>query len=384
MYEFNRGVKYLNKCNGVKALVCFKKFLKDYPCKEVYLNIGNAYRMLENESLATSNYLLAASDGVPYLRGGYAPYAFAYNNIGLQEYNAGRMNSALDFYNAALTIDPEHVDAKWNKCVTLLKSSNCSLGWDMYNSRFNHGIGSVKRTYSLYDWDLISSGDAITVQAEQGLGDKIMFGRYISQLEAYFPKIYIMCAPVLDVFYKGYECVRAPASNCMIPMGSLVSKFGIIGCESAKERIDGIEKINRSGFNIAVCWAGSATHANNKYRSCPVSFMSGLSTFGNLYSLDPGGSCGKNIRALRPSSWKDTISLIKGMDLVVSVDTSIVHLAGTLGIPCLMVQPIKSSDYRWGMPGDTNRWYDSVKVIDNSGSWDETFDRVGKIIKCIR
>lgn len=383
MLDFNRGIKYLDKNNGPKAAAIFKKILKVYPRKEVYLNLGNAYRMMEQESLATEMYLLAAKDDIPFLNGSYGTYAIAYNNLGLQEYTLGNMDAAASFYLAAMKIDPTYGEAAWNLCTCELKYTNCTDGWDKYKYRFSRGPTSVKRVYTLPDWDMISYGDSICVQAEQGLGDKIMFGRYLSILDKYFKKVYVMCAPVLDVFYSGYTCCRAPIGDCMIPMGSLIERFGIVSSESAAKRIEGINAIERKGFNIAVCWSGSTGHANNKYRSCPSHFMSTLSNLGSLYSLDPSGNAAKNITPLSPSTWSDTIAYMKGMQLVISVDTSIVHLAGTLGIPCLMLQPLKNSDYRWGMPGDKNVWYSSVNVIDNN-NWVETFDRVREIVKVIK
>lgn len=388
--EFNRGIRYLDARKGAKALAIFREFLKDYPRKEVYLNIGNALRVLEREEEATAQYILAADDSVPFLDGTYGPSVIAYNNIGLQEYNAGRLSSAIDFYHAALTIDPLYGESIWNLAVAELKQSNCLKGWDKYEWRFKHGPKSAIRYTGLPTWDLESKGSSICVQAEQGLGDKIMFGRYVHLVEPYFSKVRVICHPTLDIFYAGYECVREPTGEYMIPMGSLVQKFGIVGPSSVYDRIKDIPAINVNGrtsssnFNIAVCWSGSSGHSNSKYRNCPSGYLSNFSKYGTLFSLDPNGVAARGVTCLKPASWSETIAYIKGMQLVISVDTSIVHLAGTLGIPCIMVQPRQSSDFRWGMPGDKNVWYSSVIVVSNSGEWSETFSRVEEIVKCIK
>ena len=381
---FVTGHKALSAGKGHKAISMFKKFIKLIPCKEGYLNLGSAYRLIEDDASALECYLLAADDSVAFANGTYGKFDLALNNIGLLSYSENNMSEALAFFNAALEVNPYYGEAIWNISCTLLKSTNCATGWAEYEWRFNRGESSVKIKQGLPVWDLSSCGSSICVQTEQGFGDKIQFGRYLEHLHSYFPTVTVLCHPSQDVFFSGYKCVRELEGEFTIPMCSLVQKFGIVDCLASRGRLNEISAINRNGFNIAVCNAGSLTHANNKYRSCPIGYMSSLSTFGNLYSLDPAGTGGKNITPLSPRSWEETIGLIRGMQLVVTVDTSIVHLAGTLGIPCLMLQPRRVPDFRWGMPGDKNVWYDSVITIDNDGTWDNAFDNVREIMKCIK
>lgn len=380
---FVSGHRALSAGNGPKAVSMFKKYLKETPCKEGYLNLGNAYRLIEDEESATDAYLKAASSSIAFASGKYGEFDLALNNLGLVSYTAGKNQEAISFFKAALTVNPLFGEAIWNISCAKLKDTNCASGWVEHEYRFNRGESSVKIMRGLPVWNgpgSIEGVSSITVQMEQGFGDKIQFARYISLLKPFFKEIYVMCHPSLDIFFPGYTCVRTLTGDCTIPAVSLAKIFGIVPVNMELE----IEKVNRPGFNIACCWAGSPTHANDKYRSCPVGYMSNLSGLGNLFSISPTGVGGKNITGLKTSSWAETVALVKGMQLVVSVDTSIVHLAGSLGIPCLMVQPLRCSDFRWGMPGDTNVWYASVAVMPNLGSWEETFDNVREIIKCTK
>ena len=112
---YNRGTRYLEKNNPTKALQFFKKALKEYEFKELYLNLGNAYRLLDQDSLALDSYILANSPNVPFANGTYAnEYPLALNNIGLLAYASGDSLAAISMYKRALTIDPLHYDAIWN------------------------------------------------------------------------------------------------------------------------------------------------------------------------------------------------------------------------------------------------------------------------------
>lgn len=377
---FNKGTKYLEKKNYLKAISCFKK--EENKFKELYLNLGNCYKMLDNLPKAMECYLLAANDSVPFANGSYGNYALAYNNIGLCEYTVGDDASAMQFYSAALTINPLYGEAIFNYGNACLRSSDCTEGWDHYEYRFKRGPGSVRIDTSVPTWDGQTRGDRIVVLTEQGFGDKIMFARYLSLLESYFDEVVIMCHPSLDCLYP-YKCVRSTLGfSVSVPLCSLPRFFGIV----SENWLDGRFKAHRynTPFNIGVCWSGSPTHANDRNRSCSSNYFSSLSSYGTLYNISPDPKVVKNVTPITSMTWSETASYLLGLDLVVSVDTSIVHLAGTLGVPCIMVQPLHETDFRWGNARvaefGNNPWYRSVMVVPNTG-WDSTFAIVDKKLK---
>jgi tetratricopeptide (TPR) repeat protein len=380
---YNKATKLLEKKNYLKALSFYKK--QDPKFKECYLNMGNCYKMLGNNDKARECYVLASSD-VPFSDGTYGDFALAYNNIGLLEYCEGRDYSAMQCYKIALNMNPLYYEAIWNYGNALLRSSNCVDGWEHYEYRFKRESGAVKIDRGIPWWDGKSTGKTILVQAEQGLGDKIMFGRYLAYLAPFFDEIVICCHESLDCLYAPYKCVRTTTGyDLTIGMCSLAGIFGVV----PEGYLDGkFEKHPFTGFNIGVVWAGSSTHANNANRSCPSSYFSNLSNLGNLWSLSPDAGPTKNIAQLAPKTWSETASYCLGLDLVVSVDTSIVHLCGTLGVPCIMVQPLQETDFRWGKPTEAefgnNRWYKSVMVVPNDNNWDAAFDVVRESIICLK
>jgi len=375
MSQFNKGTRALEKGKYLKALSHFKKQEGEF--KELYLNIGNCYRWLGKDSLALDNYILANSKSVPFIDGKYGEYVLALNNIGLLEYAAGNDENAIAFYKYALTLSPLNYESIWNMSIATLRNDIYSaIGWKMYEYRFNRGSGSVRTDKSLERWDEKSSGDSICVLTEQGIGDKIMFGRYIHKLSEFFSEITVVCHPSLDVFFSQWKIARV-GSGLAVDLCSLARIFGV-DCSANwlpyKYSLP-------SSFRVGVVWCGSVTHANNHNRSCSKHYFD----FIDHVSLVPERS------SLDLSTWEKTISVLLGLSLVISVDTSIVHLCGTLGIPCIMVQPLKDHDFRWGNTyrGDVQKWYPSVTVVHNNNNWDEAFATVRELvssleIKCIK
>ena len=188
MFNALRGLKYYNSKNYKKALQCFKQCVTT---REVLLNMGNCYRELDLDSRALECYVRSANLSPE-------PYPLALNNIGLMDYSSGDSHSAMTFYRAALTQDPLYMDAIWNYSCALLKSTNCQEGWQHYEYRFKREHNAVKITQTLETWDGKTRGNSILVLAEQGLGDKIMFGRYLRCLERYFTHVVVLCHPSLN------------------------------------------------------------------------------------------------------------------------------------------------------------------------------------------
>ena len=375
MYNYNRGTKYLNAGNSLKALQFYRKCLKENTgFKELYVNMGNCYRLLDNDHKAIESYELANDLEVPFASGEKGRYSLAFNNLGLMHYTYGDVALAKKCYYMALELQPVYGEASWNLANAELKESNCAIGWDLYEYRFDRGIGSVAMNLgTLPRWDGASSGRKITIMAEQGLGDKIMFARYLPLVAKFFSEIEVVCHESLDTFYTGYSISRVPTGDCYMPLCSLPRFFGVVGPQTYTHF--SAHEFSKEKLNIGVVCSGSATHANTRNRNCPGGYMSRLSDYGNLYGLNPSDPKLQRVKALAPKTWSDTASYLLGLDIVVSVDTSIVHLAGTLGIPTIMVQPLKETDFRWGTGGQ-NVWYPSVDVVQNNNNWEQAFEVV--------
>lgn len=386
MYNYNKGTKYLEKGNIEKALQFLKKAEGDF--KEKYLNMGNCYRSLGQYKKAYECYTKANDKTVPFADGHFvSAYPLALNNLGLMAYGDGKDDLSEQHYRDALAIDPVYYDALWNLGQTILRKyfsstgTDWELGWKLYEYRFKRN-NATPIDNVLEPWDRVSCGDKIVVLTEQGLGDKIMFGRYLSHLKKFFNRVIVQCHPSLDCFYSDYEIIRDPVEEVgavSVPICSLAGIFGLVN-EKWLEGKFNARKFS-GDFNIGCVWNGSSTHLNNANRSCPTEHFSALSDLGNLYSLNPGARVPKGITDISSKDWSETAANVLGLDLVVSVDTSIVHLCGTLGVPCIMVQPLRETDFRWGRGHADTPWYESVVIVENNNNWSEVFRKVRTLIE---
>ena len=385
--NFVKGTKALEKGNFTKAISFLKK-ADEY--KEVLLNLGTAYKRSGDVKSAIATYKRCLS--APFIDGSFGPYAGVYNNLGLCYYAIGDDMSALAAYSAAIDIDPSHENAIWNYSITLLRQW-CSGGplnsdtWKMYVYRFKTNksiyVGSLKH------WEHKTHVPRLIVLAEQGFGDKIMWGRYFSLLGSYCDHLEIQLPKEMSGLFPSYNVVQdLGTATHYVPLASLAGVFG--NRKDLGIYLPKYPKIPLEGFNIYCEWAGSPSHANDSFRSCSVHHF--LSLPGTKWNARPGAVVPRGIQHAVSEDWGTTAALVASMDLVITVDTSIAHLAGSLGVECWMIQPILETDFRWGeakskasygMEPEDNIWYPTVKVIENK-SWDITFSKLFKRLEDVQ
>jgi hypothetical protein len=393
-HEYNKSVAYLNKGNYKKALAILKKCLSQVEFKEAYLNIGNCYRMLGQDTKMIESYKKACSPKITFLDGHTVEeYPAGLNNLGLAYYMCGYDDLAIECYERAMAVEPKFWDAWWNCSTAVLrKASSGQLdlfprGWMMYDARFlkTPPIKMKNTKASLVYWDKVSSGTAIIVLAEQGIGDAIMWGRYLPLLAEKFSEVYVQCDAGLESVFSDYKCVR-DASECpaelAIPMCTLSRCFDTIPSgDWLRDKFSAFDFGPSERLNVGIVHCGSATHANDHNRSVPIHRFHFLSKYVNLYSLVPGFNTTKHVTGLDIRSWEDTAKYINGLDLVISVDTSVAHMAGSLGAKTWLLQPLKETDFRWGNNISSSVWYDSIQIFNNPNSWEHVFSQVEDAIQ---
>jgi len=385
--SYTRALKYLNDNKHDKALPIFKKLVKHYPYKEVALNLGTCYRHFQDWEQAAKYYLLAADPSTPYTDNRFSKvYPKALNNLGLLAYTHEDDEAACILYKAALAEDPVYWDAMWNYNQALFRMycSNKPVDlkecWITAEARFKRGAVQLRSKKNLIAWDFKTKVPSIVVLTEQGFGDHIQFGRYLKYLENYADKIWIQCADRAKVFYEKYNTCLDPEETD--------ADYGVAFCNLGKilDHIPSgdwlndkfIRKIPDGKLDIGVTWSGNPHHGNDMHRSSKPGFFKPISNYGKLYTLNPTEANTRGFTTLKSGSWAETIEELSKLDLVISVDTSIVHLCGALGMPCWVLMPAVDSDYRWGdsSMGENNIWYSSVKVIRSGGSWEATIKKV--------
>lgn len=392
---YNKATTLLSKKKYDKAESILKQCLKEYECKEILVNLGNCVRARGDDAGAMALYTRAIQTEVP--TADPVTILHALNNLGLSYYTIGDDYRAMQYYTKAIKLNPEFWDAWWNASTCKLRiASNGDLtkfpeAWEMYNSRFlrTNPIILQNTKASLNYWVPGEPCDDLFILVEQGIGDSLMFGRYLPLLKKYAKNVHVQCSPVLYDIFADYnptnDACNTPA-EVAYPICSLGHVFNteipagnwLVG--STFERSLIAHEFPSNTFNVGIVWAGSPSHTNDRYRSIPINRFHRLANHCSLYSLSPFFNGNKYVRKLPISSWTDTANYIKGLDLVIGVDTSVMHMVGSLGCEGWLLQPMKETDFRWGNGVSKSIWYSDIRIFENPNSWDVVFDNVEKAL----
>lgn len=384
--NYNRGVRYLEKLNYAKALSFFNKERSVF--KELYLNQGTCLKYLGEHNKAISCFAKAADPSIRFADGTVGGYPAALNNLGISMYAEEQDLLAIDYYTSALEHKPDYHTARWHRSLAELRrwvsghNVNYRRALVDYDFRFYTTDRPTDIDVTIPTWNGVDGGGSIVVLAEQGLGDTIQWMRYVSLLNGLFEKVWVQIPTSLHGLYPHLRCVNTVEetdAEVSVPICSLTRYFDRDSADPHYLLAPVSHDFGGSGLKIGVAAAGSPTHINDSRRSCGIGYFLDLLGPGVvLYNLQPGCRTVKGIVNLNPSSWTETAGYLGGLDLVISVDTSVVHLAGSLGVPCWVLMPTMDSDWRWGDSscGTNNVWYPNTKVIRNPNSWNATFRKV--------
>lgn len=392
---YNKGTYALQNKKYDKAVKYLKESLRLAYTIDGWLNLGTAYKFLDKDTLSKEAFMNATKDYYS-MDTCESVHALAWNNLGLMHYLDGDDFLAERYYHIALkTWDSEakigaFYDCKWNLATCVLRQvmsgthERWAEGWDLYENRFLKSAAvSVHPVFGSIS-SRIWSGQRdcrVLLAQEQGLGDTIMFSRFIPQLEADFN---IKCSlqvvdPLGRILDKnGISCpvsIDTRDYDYMLPLGSICRWITYV--DSAPYiKYHESTKLG-DGLNIGLVWSGSSSHANDRHRSCPVGYFKFLTKYGNVWSLNPGCTdLPAWVNPLNLPDWQSTCSALNSMDFVVTVDTSLAHMSGAMGIPTYMLQPRKETDFRWGMNSIDSLWYGSLKVIANPNSWSDCINNL--------
>ncbi len=343
------------------------------------------------EALAAAEQAL---DGRP--AGGVA----AWCNLGLALKLERRYFEALAAYREALRLAPEDPKVRWNYALALLGVGHWEQGWEEYEWRFRAGITPAAE-FTEPQWDGSSlDGKTILVVAEQGLGDSIQFLRYLPLLKARGARVVFEAQPRLAPLLEGH-----PAIDVLVPRGASLPRFDCYAHLLGLPRLfgtrpdsipaavpyvfvpDDLRERCRDriaawpGRKIGLCWAGNSQNLNDRLRSLPAVMLEPLVAFSGatFFSLQrpapPPGVLERLVHIEEDSgSLADTAALIASLDLVISVDTMPLHLAGALGTPAWALLA-SVPDWRWmaatSADGTRTPWYPALRMFRQSapGDW---------------
>ncbi len=291
--------------------------------------------------------------------------------------------------------------AEWERSCVNLAFGATAEGWEQQESRWElPGVEALKREFPQPLWNGQSfEGQTLLLHCEQGLGDTLMFVRYASMVKRRGGRVLLLaqaelkdlmgtCPGVDEVIPEG---APLPGFDFHLPLLSLPRVFQTdldsipaevpyLGIPEHVPNREGIAEIlvpSQGQTRVGLSWAGSSAHVRDSQRSIPLELLAPLDVLPNVTwcVLQPGVRelpSVSNLISLGPllNNFSDTAYALSGMDLVITVDTALAHLAGALGIPTLLLISYLP-DWRWMLGRSDSPWYPAMRIYrqPRPGDW---------------
>ncbi|MGC1776832.1 MAG: tetratricopeptide repeat protein [Xanthobacteraceae bacterium] len=337
-------------------------------------------------------------------------YIDAYVNRGNVYAFFCRFDAALTDYTAATARQPEHADANFNEALVRLSLGDFRRGWPKYEYRWQcKQYASARPNFPRPVWrgDQDLSGKTILLCAEQGMGDAIQFVRYAPLIAARGAKVLVGAHRPLAAVLSSVPGVAQviadgeslPDFDLYCPLLSLPLAFGtelatipstVPYIRPQPDRVTRWEgRVPQNGrLRVGVCWAGTSLHRGDRHRSIPIETFAKIMSVGGVdfVSLQKDVSDTQSA-ILREhgvlqlgqefADFADTAAVIAMLDLVISVDTSVAHLAGAMGRATGVLIPF-SPDFRWLLERTDSPWYPTMRFYRQSaiGRWETPVNRL--------
>jgi len=419
--DFKKAIKYLNQAS--KSL---------NPPASTFNNLGHAYSLQGNipkalSAFATGSRLdpnnLESLMGLALIERNcgkigkalkYAEKALSienksapiYNLLGTIQKENGEFDKAYKSFQAALSIDKDFSPAKVNRGLNNLQSGKWEKGFLDLEARWKDvDYPSVHPDLKCPIWDGSSlKGKTIFIHHEQGHGDTIQFIRFLNSLKDFGAKIILDIQPaLLKLITHSDKSIIIQLPNKPLPevdfFAPLISLPHLLKITSEKDvsgetylkapplNKDKISRvISKEKFHIGINWSGNSDHKESYKRDIDPSL------FGPLAKLDKVKLINLNIEnnSKQPSFFRDDLDIrnlisdfydaaavINQLDLIISVDTATVHLAGSIGKSCWALIPF-SPDWRWLLEREDTPWYDSMRLFRQPklGDWKSVMENI--------
>jgi tetratricopeptide (TPR) repeat protein len=338
-------------------------------------------------------------------------YAEAHYNLGLVYQDQGRLVLAIAAYRRALAVKPDLAVAHRNLANVLLVSGRFAEGWTAYEWRWNP---RQDRDFGVPRWGGEAlNGRTILLHAEQGLGDTIQFCRYAALVAARGGRVVLEVQPGLVKLLQGLAGVdrviayrdRLPPIDVHSPLLSLPKAFGTTVATipaaipyliaDADRTAAWRHTLPSADLRVGIAWQGSPAYANDGNRSIPLAHFAPLARVAGvrLFSLQKVHGlaqldhlpAGITVETLGPSfdngpdAFLDSAAVIMNLDLLVTVDSALVHLAGALGRPVWL--PLAAHPHWvWLLERDDSPWYPNTRLFRQRvpGDWQDVFARMAQ------
>ena len=432
---FNRGLVYQDLIEYLDALASFEQVIAINPNHtEAFINAGRALQVLRQMEISLA-FLdraieLNPESALAYTCRGMAlkhlkrfdeayesynaaielqpDFAEAYCRRGNLNQSLQKLDAAIMDYETAIMLNPEYPNANWNKALLKILTGQYEEGWQLFEWRWQDNLKRFYRNYSQPLWlgDQDLQDKTLLIIPEQGFGDIIQFCRYIPMLEKQAAKVIFEVVeeltPLMSSLGGNYTLLKSGDTNldfdayCPVMSLPLAFKTTLATIPAAvpylhvseeKQSLWQARLGEKTAFRVGLAWSGSKGHNEDHNRSMPLNQLAGLFNLPvEFYCLQ------KQIRdedqqdllnyPLKTyfdelNDFADTAALIEAMDLVISVDTSVVHLAGALARP-VWVLLAYAPDYRWMLDRSDSPWYPTASLYRQPApdDWQSVIDNV--------
>jgi len=409
----NRGYALVDLKHHEDALKSYDRALKIRPdYAEALYNRGNALHELRRSEEALESY-----DHALKLEPDHAEALFNRGNALL---DLKRYEEALESYGRALKIKPDYAEVHLNRAFVWLLLGDFLRGWPEYEWRWKRmglreGFSLPQISKPRWSGEPLN-GRTILLHWEQGLGDTFQFVRYARLFQRQGARVVVVCQKQLAQLFR-----RCEGIDQLVPQGEPLPDFdfwtplmsipgllrtdqeaipGECGYLSADPALVARWKTRLEdfpGFRIAIAWQGTPCIQAEGQRPIPLKFFAQLAQVPGvrLINLQKGPGDGQlaELAGLfeliqfedldtTNGAFMDTAAIMRSVDLIVSCDTSAVHLAGALGVPAWLAQTF-SPDCRWFLDRDDSPWYSSLRLFRQraQGDWTEVFQRMALALR---
>ncbi len=334
-------------------------------------------------------------------------HVFSLYNLARVLQETGDPASALLLYDRAVAIDPGHAASVWNRQMCRLLMGDLSR----WPRQWGAGLGAPRRALAMPRWE----GDALTgrrilLHIDQGLGDTLQLCRFVPDVVAQAAHVVLeVQAPLVRLLRRSFRATVIAQGDWHVPVDchsnimDLPGLFGI-STDSIPAAIPYLHATRAAwqarlaalpGRRVGLVWAGGRradprNAAMDRRRSLPAAMLAPLAAVPGvtLISLQKGppAAQGSDIPGLVDwtddlTDFADTADLVAGLDLVISVDTAVAHLAGGLGVPVWLLNRFDTC-WRWGLGRDDSAWYPTLRQFRQTelGNWGGVVDKVSKAL----
>jgi tetratricopeptide (TPR) repeat protein len=398
----NLGLALIDLRRSAEAVVYLQQGVRLRPVPESHNNLGLALADLGRFDEAEASFKEALRINPSYID--------AHANLANLYKEQGRSEEALAGYQVALWLNTDAPSTHWNRALTWLQQGDFTQGWQEYEWRWKRKQ-TPARAFRQPTWDGSPlDGRTILLYMEQGLGDMLQFIRYAPLVKERGGTVIVECPRFLIPLFstcRGIDRIIAegdplPDFNVQAPLLSLPRLFkttletvpatvpylfpdsGLV--EKWRQRLPSAEE-----FKIGISWQGNPHHQWDRHRSFPLAAFAAVARLPGvrLVSLQKGAGT-EQLKTVSfevidfsqeldttSGAFMDSAAIIKNLDLVITVDSAIAHLAGALGAPVWLALAA-IVDWRWMFRREDSPWYPAMRLFRQPklGDWASVFERI--------